>query len=107
VLEEQPSDASLLEVPMPTSPLQMQATLIGLGTRGLQIRGVLQSLSQVMDSVQVHHLALMLNNERVIQEAGLDGEGSLMSSSVGEEMAESLLAEDQGEVHDFEGNNDQ
>ena len=26
--------------------------------------------------------------------------------SIGEEMAEELLAEDQGEVHDFEGNHD-
>jgi len=87
---------------MPTSPLQMRATLMDMGARGLQIRSILESLNQVMDAVQVQQLALFLSNERSIREEELVGH----PSSMGEEMAEDLLAEDQGEVHDFEGNND-
>jgi len=82
------------------SPLQMRVTLMDMGSQGLQIRSVLNSLSLVMDSVQVHHLALMLSNEQIIQEVGLVGAGT----SVGEEMVEDLLAEDNGEVYDFKGN---
>jgi len=87
---------------MPMSPLEMRATLMDMGNRGLQIRLILDSLNQVMDAVQVHQLALFLSNERSIHEGELAGQ----PLSVGEEMAEDLLAEDQGEVHDFEGNND-
>ena len=90
------------EALMPTSPLEMRATLMDMGAWGLQIRLILESLNQVMDAVQVHQLALFLSNKWSIREGELAGQ----HSSVGEEMAEDLLAEDQGEVHDFEGNND-
>jgi len=33
-----------------------------------------------------------------------DGAGPLGGETLAEEMAESILAKDQGEVHDFEGN---
>jgi len=35
-----------------------------------------------------------------------DGAGHLEGGTLAEEVAESVLVEDQGEVHDFEGNND-
>jgi len=87
---------------MPTSLLEMRATLMDMGARGLQIKSILDSLNQVMDTVQIHQLALLLSNERSIREGELVGQPLF----VGEEMAEDLLAEDQGEVHDFDGNND-
>jgi len=37
---------------------------------------------------------------------GLGGAGTLGGETLAEEMAECVLAEDQGEVHDFKGNND-
>jgi len=37
----------------------------------------------------------------------LDGAGPLEEGTLAEEVVESVLAEDQGEVHDFDGNNDQ
>jgi len=36
-----------------------------------------------------------------------DGVGALEGETLAEEMAEGVLAEDQGEVHDYEGNPDQ
>jgi len=63
------------------SPLQMRVTLMDMGARGLQVRLILSSLSQVMDSVQVHHLALLLLNEHIIRKAGLVGGHSSMVSS--------------------------
>ena len=71
-----------------------------IGQRGLQIHTVLDSLSQVMDAVQINHLALLVQNERTIREEGLGGVGP----SIREVMAEDVLVEDQGEIHDFEGN---
>jgi len=70
------SDLLQVKAQMPMSLLQMRVTLMDMGSRGLQICLVLNSLSQVMDSVQIHHLALMLSNKRSICEVALVGGGS-------------------------------
>jgi len=66
-----------------------------MGVRGLQVCFVVDSLSQVIDAVQLHHLALLVVNKRAIREEALGGHGTLEGGT---------LAKDQGEIHDFEGN---
>jgi len=40
----------------------------------------------------------------MVTDEASDGAGLLEGGTLAEEMAETVLAEDQGEVHDFEGN---
>jgi len=59
----------------------------------------------VMDLVQIQRLLLFLQADRMEMAGGSDGVGTLDIGTLAEEMVEVILAEDQGEVHDFEGNN--
>ena len=61
----------------------------------------LESMQQVMDTVQIQQLSLFLQANCMEMVEGSVGAGT----SVGETLAEELLAEDQGEVLDFNGNN--
>lgn len=54
------------EPAMPMSPLEMRGVLMVMGQRGLQICSVLDSLSEVMDAVQINHLVLLYQNTRSI-----------------------------------------
>jgi len=69
------------------------------------IRQALESLNQVMDQIQIQQLLLLVCSDlmETVEESG--GVGTSEGETLAEEMAESVLAEDQGEVHDFEGNN--
>jgi len=68
------------------------------------IRQVLESLNQVMDQIQIQQLLLLARSNLMETEGVSAGAGLLEEGTLAEEMAESVLAEDQGEVHDFEGN---
>jgi len=70
------------------------------------IRQVLESLSQVMDQIQIQQLLLLAQSNLMAMDEVSDGAGVLEGGTLAEEVAESVLAEDQGEVHDFEGNLD-
>ena len=48
-------------------------------------------------------LLLQSSHMEMVEES--DGVGTSKGETLAEEMAESVLAEDQGEVHNFEGNN--
>jgi len=71
------------------------------------IQQVLELLSQVMDQIQIQQLLLLAQSNLMATAKELDGAGPLEEGTLAEEVAESVLAEDQGEVHDFDGNNDQ
>jgi len=85
---------------------ELRAVVLHSSQRGLMIRQVLESLSQVMDQIQIQQLLLLARSGlmETVEESG--GAGISEDETLAEEMAESVLAEDQGEVHDFEGNND-
>jgi len=70
------------------------------------IRQVLESLSQVMDQIQIQQLLLLARSNLMAMDEVSDGAGASEGGTLAEEVAESVLAEDQGEVHDFEGNLD-
>ena len=69
------------------------------------IRQVLELLSQVMDQIQIQQLLLLARSNLMATDEALDGAGHSEGGTLAEEVAESVLAEDQGEIHDFEGNN--
>jgi len=89
-----------------TSAQALRAFVLQSSQRGLLIRQALESLSQVMDQIQIQQLLLLACSDlmETVEESG--GVGTSEGETLAEEMAESVLAEDQGEVHDFEGNND-
>jgi len=57
-----------------------------------------------MDVVLVQQLLLLQQADHMEMEDDLGGAGTLGEGALAEEMAEILLAEDQGEVHNFNGN---
>jgi len=68
------------------------------------IRQALESLNQVMDQIQIQQLLLLARSDLMETVVESGGVGTSEGKTLAEEMAESILAEDQGEVHDFEGN---
>jgi len=86
------------------SAQEVRAFILHSGQRGLMIQQALESLSQVMDTVQIQRPLLLQQANHMEMDEDLGGAGTLDDGTLAEEMAESLLAEDQGEVHDFEGN---
>jgi len=50
-------------------------------------------------------VSLLLQSSHMEMAGESDGAGVSEGETLAEEMAEGVLAEDQGEVHDFEGNN--
>ena len=85
---------------------ELRAVVLHSSQRGLLIRQVLESLSQVMDQIQIQQLLLLVRSGLMVMDEVSDGAGVLEGGTLAEEVAESVLAEDQGEVHDFEGNLD-
>jgi len=83
---------------------ELRAVVLHSSQRGLLIRQVLESLSQVMDQIQIQQLLLLARSSLMETVEESDGVGALEGVTLAEEVAESVLAEDQGEVHDFEGN---
>jgi len=83
----------------------LRAFVLQSSQRGLLIRQALESLNQVMDQIQIQQLLLLARSDlmETVEESG--GVGTSEGETLAEEMAESVLAEDQGEVHDFKGNN--
>jgi len=87
------------------SAQELRAVALYSGQRGLMIRRILESLNQVMDHVQIQQLLLFAQANHMEMAEELDGAGTLEGTTLAEEVAEAVLAEDHGEVHDFEGNN--
>ena len=85
---------------------ELRAVVLHSSQRGLMIRQVLESLSQVMDQIQIQQLLLLARSGLMETVEASGGDGTSEGGTLAEEMAESVLAEDQGEVHDFEGNLD-
>jgi len=85
---------------------ELRAVVLHSSQRGLMIRQVLESLSQVMDQIQIQQLLLLARSGLMAMDEVSDGAGVSEGGTLAEEVAESVLAEDQGEVHDFEGNLD-
>jgi len=85
---------------------ELRAVVLHSSQRGLMIRQVLESLSQVMDQIQIQQLLLLARSGLMAMDEVSDGAGVLEGGTLAEEVAESVLAEDQGDVHDFEGNLD-
>jgi len=87
-----------------TNAQDLRAVVLQSSQRGLLIRQALESLNQVMDQIQIQQLLLLARSDlmETVEESG--GVGTSEGETLAEEMAESILAEDQGEVHDFEGN---
>jgi len=83
---------------------ELRAVVLHSSQRGLLIRQVLESLSQAMDQIQIQQLLLLARSNLMETVEESDGVGALEGETLAEEVAESVLAEDQGEVHDFEGN---
>ena len=88
------------------SAQELRAVALYSGQRGLLIRRILELLNQVMDHVQMQQLLLLVRANRMEMVEASDGAGTLEGRTLAEEVAKSVLAEDQGEVHDFEDNND-
>jgi len=86
------------------SAQDLRAFVLQSSQRGLLIRQALESLNQVMDQIQIQQLLLLARSDlmETVEESG--GVGISEGETLAEEMAERVLAEDQGEVHDFEGN---
>ena len=82
---------------------ELRAVILHSSQRGLMIRQVLESLSQVMDQIQIQQLLLLARSGLMETVEASDGAGISEGETLAEEVAESVLAEDQGEVHDFEG----
>jgi len=57
-----------------------------------------------MDQIQIQQLLLLARTDLMETVEASDGAGLSVGETLAEEMAEGVLAEDQGEVHDFEGN---
>jgi len=88
------------------SAQELRAVVLHSSQRGLMIRQVLKSLSQVMDQIQIQQLLLLARSNLMATDEVSDGAGLSEGGTLAEEVAERVLAEDQGEVHDFEGNLD-
>jgi len=86
------------------SAQELRAFILQSSQRGLMIHQALGAMQQVMDSVQVQQLSLLLQSSHMEMVKELVGVGTSDVGTLAEEMAESLLAEDKGEVHDFKGN---
>jgi len=87
------------------SAQQLRTFVLQSSQRGMLIRQALGAMQQVMDQVQIQQLSLLLQSSRMEMVEESDGVGISGGETLAEEMAEGVLAEDQGEVHDFEGNN--
>ena len=85
---------------------ELRAVVLHSSQRGMMIRQVLESLSQVMDQIQIQQLLLLARSNLMATDEVSDGAGLLEGGTLAEEVAESVLGEDQGEVHDFKGNLD-
>jgi len=85
---------------------ELRAVVLQSGQRGLMIWQVLESLSQVMDQIQIQQLLLLARSSLMATDEVSDGAGLSEGGTLAEEVAERVLAEDQGEIHDFEGNLD-
>jgi len=85
---------------------ELRAVVLHSSQRGLMIWQVLESLSQVMDQIQIQQLLLLARSGLMAMDEVSDGAGVSEGGTLAEEVAESVLAEDQGEVHDFERNLD-
>ena len=83
----------------------LRAFVLQSSQRGLLIRQALESLNRVMDQIQIQQLLLLARSNLMETVEGSGGVGTSEGVTLAEEMAKSILAEDQGEVHDFEGNN--
>jgi len=57
-----------------------------------------------MDQIQIQQLLLLARSDLMEMVGESGGVGASEGETLAEEMAEGVLAEDQGEVHDFEGN---
>jgi len=79
---------------------ELRAFVLQSSQRGMLIRQALGAMQQVMDQVQIQQLSLLLQSSRMemVEESG--GVGTSVDGTLAEEMAERVLAEDQGEVHD-------
>jgi len=88
-----------------TSAQDLRAFVLQSSQRGLLICHALESLNQVMDQIQIQQLLLLARSDLMETAEASDGVGTSGGETLAEEMAERVLAEDQGEVHDFEGNN--
>jgi len=86
------------------SAQELRAVPLYSGQRGLLIRRVLELLNQVMDQVQIQQLLLFVQANCMEMAEESDGAGTSEGATLAEELAEAVLAEDQGEVHDFKGN---
>jgi len=111
IFEQSKPDESIVEgvgERQTMSAQELRVVALYLGQRGLMIwRMILESLSQVMDQVQIQQLLLFAQVNHMEMAKESDGVGTLEGTILAEEVAESVLAEDQGEVHNFEGNNNQ
>jgi len=87
------------------SALQLRTFVLQSSQRGMLIRQALGAMQQVMDQVQIQQLSLLLQSSRMEMAEESDRVGALEGETLAEEMAEDVLAENQGEVHDFKGNN--
>jgi len=87
------------------SALELRDFVLRLSQRSLLIHQALGAMQRVMDGVQIQQLSLLLQTDHMEMAEELDGAGASADATFAEEVAESVLAEDQGEVHDFEGNN--
>jgi len=87
------------------SAQELRAFVLQLCQRGMLICQALGAMQQVMDQVQVQQLSLLLQSSCMEMVEELAGAGASDVGTLAEEMAEGVLAEDQGEVHDFKGNN--
>jgi len=83
---------------------ELRAVVLHSSQRGLLIRQVLESLSQVMDQIQIQQLLLLARSNLMETDEESGGAGPLGGGTLAEEVVESVLAEDEGEVHDFNGN---
>jgi len=87
------------------SAQELRTFILQSSQRGMLICQALGAMQQVMDQVQIQQLSLLLQSSRMEMVEGLDGAGASEGETLAEEMAKGVLAEDQGEVHDFKGNN--
>jgi len=86
------------------SAQELRAFVLQSSQRGMLIHQALGAMQQVMDQVQVQQLSLLSQSSRMEMVEESDGAGTSDVRILAEEMAKDILAEDQGEVHDFEGN---
>ena len=83
---------------------ELRAFILQSSQRGMLICQALGVMQQVMDQVQIQQLSLLLQSSHMEMVGESAGVGTSDDGTLAEEMAESILDEDQGEVHDFKGN---